>query len=173
MDFIDWCHHVLQTLENERFNSHLSDHELQNILFGETALQSEFHGSQARLGMFDAIKTLSEVGFVEEGQYRLKITPLGRKVLANPSEYWTEVCEQEIDLEEQTVLNLVNQLSPKYGSNPDHAWLKDVEAKDILQAFEIPLPPMQSNEHGKELIRFSVRNRALRKRIFLPSSPTN
>jgi hypothetical protein len=41
MDFIDWYHHVLQTLEDERFNPHLSDHTLQNLLFGEMLCRRE------------------------------------------------------------------------------------------------------------------------------------
>lgn len=154
MDFIDWCHHVLQTLEDNRFHSHLSSHELQNILFSEAAKQSTFHTSDARSGMFDAVKALSKIGLVEEGQYKLKITPLGRQVLTNPTDYWTTICEQDLDPEEQAVLNFVNNLCPQKGTNPDHAWLKDVEAKDLLEAFNIEPPPMQSNEHGTELRKY-------------------
>lgn len=127
MDFIDWCHHVLETLEDKRFHPHLSSHELQNILFGAAAKQSTFHTSDARHGMFDAIKALSKISLVEEGQYKLKITPLGRQVLANPTDYWTAVCGQELDPEEQAVLNFVNNQSPQKGTNPDHAWLGSVD----------------------------------------------
>lgn len=56
MDFIDWCHVVLQTLEDERFNSHLSAGGLQNILFGDAAREPGFHASEARCGMFDAVR---------------------------------------------------------------------------------------------------------------------
>ena len=154
MDFIVWCHHLLQTLEDERFHSHLSTHALQSIMFGEEAQQSTFHTSDARRGMFDAIEVLSKIGLVEEGQYKLKITPLGRQVLASPTDYWTMICEQNLDPEEQAVLNFVNNLCPQKGTNPNHAWLKDVAAKDLLGAFNIHPPPMQSNEHGQELSKY-------------------
>ncbi len=121
---------------------------------GEAAKQSTFHTSDARRGMFDAVKALSKIGLVEEGQYKLKITPLGRQVLANPTDYWTAVCGQELDPEEQAVLNFVNNQSPQKGTNPDHAWLKDVEAKDLLAAFNIQPLPAESNEHRQELSKY-------------------
>src|SRR5438034_5221922 len=141
MDFIDWCHRVLQTLEAERFNSHLSDHALQNILFGETAKQPEFHISEARHGMFHAIKALSAAGLAKEEPYKVKITPLGRDVLLEPKEYWTAICAQKLDSEEIAMLRLVNRLSPQKGTKPDHAWLKDVGRDDVIAAFNLAPPP--------------------------------
>lgn len=154
MDFIEWCHHVLQTLENERFNPHLSDHALENILFGETAQQPAFHTSDARHGMFHAIKALSNAGLIIEEKFKLKISPFGRKVLPDPTAYWTAICEQELDPEEEEILNLVNTASQQQGTHSNYAWLKDVEAKDILAAFNIPPPPAQSNEHMRELRKY-------------------
>src|SRR5205809_7609530 len=104
MDFIDWCHRVLQTLEAERFNSHLSDHALQNILFGETAKQPGFHISDARHGMFHAIKALSAAGMAKEETYKVKIMPFGRDVILKIKEYWTAICAKKIDDEENEIL---------------------------------------------------------------------
>ena len=154
MDFMDWCHHVLQTLENERFNTHLSDHTLQNVLFGETAQQPGFHTSNARHGMFHAIKALSRANLVLEERYKLRITPFGRDVLANPIEYWTEICEQRLDSEEEKMLRLVNKLSPREGRNPDHVWLEDVQAADVLPSFDLSPPPPLSNEDMRALQKY-------------------
>lgn len=155
MEFINWCHHVLQTLEDEKFNSHLSTHALQNILFGEATQQSAFHTSDARHGMFHAITSLKEAGLAAEEPYRLKITPLGREILLDPTDYWAAViCGQKLDPEEEALLQLVNKLSPQEGADPDHAWLKDVGRDDVLAAFNIAPPPMKSNEHHRELDKY-------------------
>ncbi|MGA9996699.1 MAG: ATP-binding protein [Pyrinomonadaceae bacterium] len=156
MDFIDWCHHVLQTLERERFHPHLSDHELQNILFGEAAKQPGFHTSNTRHGMFHALTALSEAGLVEIEKYKLKITPLGRKVLSDSIEYWTAICDQELDSEEAEILRIVNQLSPQQETNPECVWLKDIEPNPpILAAFNIEPPPPKSNKHMSELSKYA------------------
>jgi hypothetical protein len=154
MDFIDWCHHVLQTLERERFHSHLDEHELEHVLFGEIAQQPEFHTSNARQGMFDALKALSNAGLAAEDNYRLKITPPGRKVLSDPTNYWSEICEQELDPEEEKILRLICQLSPQEGAGPDHAWLEYVGRDPILAAFNIPQPPANTDEHMDELQKY-------------------
>lgn len=156
MDFIDWCHHILQILENERFNSHLSDHLLQGIIFGkEVAQEASFHRSNMRHGMFDALKALANAGLAQQELHsRWSISPKGRNILSDPTNYWTAICEQELDEEEERLLHLVNQLSPQQGNDPPHAWLKDVESSSILAEFEIPPPPMQSNEHMRDLSKY-------------------
>jgi len=154
MHFIDWCHHVLQTLEDERFNPHLSNHALQNILFGDTSQQAGFHTSDAQHGMFHAIKALSAAGLAEEERYKLKITPMGRDVLSDPKEYWRAICGQRLDSEERDMLQLINKLSPQEGINPDHSWLKDVETDEVLAAFNLSPPPPQTNEHMRDLQKY-------------------
>ena len=91
MDFIDWCHHVLRTLEEERFNAHLSDHQLREILLGNN------NDEKARLGLHQGLKALSEAGLAQKPTYSWKITPQGRKVLSNPTDYWAAICRQEVD----------------------------------------------------------------------------
>lgn len=154
MDFIYWCHHVLRTLDEERFNSHLSDHTLENILFGEFTQRPSFHSSDIRHGMFHALDALSMAGLAQKEKYKIKITPLGRKILADPTEYWAEICRQEIDPEEEQILHLVNRLSPQQETDPECVWLKDVEAATVLASFEIAPPPAKSNEHMAELRKY-------------------
>jgi hypothetical protein len=155
MDFIDWCHHVLRTLEEQRFHPFLSDHELQNIIFGEAAKDPNFHFSDVRHGMFHALWTLRDAGLAEEGNHKKwKITPVGRQALSDPTEYWMGICQQEIDQEEAVILRLVNQLSPQYNASPECVWLKEVESDPILEAFAIDPPPMKSNEHMAQLRKY-------------------
>jgi hypothetical protein len=154
MDFIDWCHHVLRTLERERFRYHLDDHELEGILFDDAAREAEFHTSDIRHGMFQALDALKDVGLAVEEDYKLKITPLGRKVLADPTEFWAEICEEEIDSEEAEILRLVNRLSPQQETDPECVWLKDVEAPTVMTAFNINPPPPESDEHMDEIQKY-------------------
>jgi diguanylate cyclase (GGDEF)-like protein len=154
MDFIDWCHHILRTLENERFSQHLSDYELQDLLYGENGRQPDFHTSDTRQGMFQALETLSTVGLAEETNYSWRITPFGRKVLSDPTEYWAEICVEDLDEDEEKLLCLVNELSPQQETNPDSAWLKEIGSQPILEAFNIEPPPAQSNEHMDDLQKY-------------------
>ncbi len=155
MDFIDWCHHVLRTLEEQRFHSFLSDYELQRIIFGDAANDSNFHFSNVRHGMFHALWALRDAGLAEEGNHKKwKITPFGRQVLSDPTGYWMGICQQEIDEAEATILRLVNQLSPQYNATPECVWLKAVESDQILEAFSIDPPPHKTNEHMAELSKY-------------------
>lgn len=172
MDFIDWCHHVLQTLERERFHPHLSDHALQNILFGEVAQRPDFHSSDIRHGMFHALDELSAAGLAQPEKYRIKIAPLGREVLSDPTEYWAAICEQEIDPEEEEILRLVNRLSPQQETDPECVWLKDVEATSLLAEFNVDPPPGKTNEHMAELRKYVYDlPRLLLERGFLKTRP--
>lgn len=153
MDFIDWCHKILQVIEAERFSLHLGEYELQELLFGEFARSSEFHGSDIRQGMFQALETLENTGLVTERDYQWKITPLGRKVLADPTNFWTEICEHELDEQEQIILNVVNQLSPQEETNPICVWLKEIGSDPILNAFNIETSE-GTNEDIEELHKY-------------------
>jgi len=71
MDFIDWCHRVLRTLDDERLNAHLSEHRLREILFGDAI------NDNTRAALRDALVALLDAGLVEQGKYNWKISPLG------------------------------------------------------------------------------------------------
>jgi hypothetical protein len=168
MDFIDWCHHVLRTLEGERFNPHLSDHALQNILFGAVAQNPDFHFSDTRHAMFHALDAISDAGLVQKEKFKVKITPRGREVLADPTEYWTRICGQEVDPEEEVILRLVNLLSPRQETDPECVWLKDVEVASLLAEFGVDPPPGKTNEHLAELNKYVYElPRLLAERAFL------
>jgi hypothetical protein len=148
MDFIDWCHQVLRTMEEERFNPHLSDHRLREILLGTN------NEEKARLGLFQALTALSEAELAQKGKYNWKITPLGRTVISDPTDFWTAICEQQIDAEEEKLLNLINTLSPQQGTSPEYVWLEDIGRDPILAAFNIEPPPMKSNNHQADLSKY-------------------
>ncbi len=148
MDFIDWCHRVLHTLEDERLNAQLSEHRLREVLFGNAI------NDNTRIALHDALVALHGAGLAEQGKYTWKITPRGRAVLLDPTKYWTAICQQDIDPEEAAILRFVNAESPKQGTNPDRMWLQDVGRDAILTAFNVEPPPMKSNDHQAQLSKF-------------------
>lgn len=155
MDFIDWCHHVLAILEKQKFSQHLSDYEMPTVIFSEEITkQPAFHESNARIGMFDTLKLLSDVNLIEKGKWNWKITPLGIKVLANPVNYWTEICSEELDNEEETLLKLVNEYSPQVEENHSYGWLTKVNADKILLTFNVAPPPATTNEQMDVLRKY-------------------
>lgn len=151
MDFIDWCHHILHTLEQERFKYHFDEDELEGILFGDVARQAGFHTSDLRHGMFHALTALMGAGLAEKEDYKLKITPFGRKILSDPTEFWAGICNEQLDPEEAQVLRLVNRLSPQQETDPECVWLKEVDAASLLAEFNVAPPPGRTNEHLAEL----------------------
>lgn len=136
MDFIDWCHHILGILEKEKFNQYLSDYEIEKVIFSEDITQQpDFHESNSRMGMFDTLDLLQSAELVEKMDWNWRISVLGRSVLKNPTEYWSEICQQEIEPEEEKLLRLVNSLSPQISNEPFYGWLKEVTQDDFLSLF--------------------------------------
>ncbi len=176
MDFIDWCHHVLNILEREKFNQfNLDDHRIPSVIFPkEITQQHGFHESNARMGMFDTLELLSNVDLVEKDTRNWKITPFGRKILADPIDYWTEICSEELDSEEETLIKLVNKRSPQVEDNPTYGWLKSVEADQIFENFEISPPPAKTNEEEDILQKYIYDlPQLLKERNFLTVSEKN
>lgn len=155
MDFIDWSHYVLGILEKEKFNQYLSDHEIPIFIFGREVIQQpDFHDSNVRLGMFDTLELLSDAELVEREDWNWKITVLGRKVLVDPTNFWSEICSEELDSEEKVLLKIVNKLSPQIEENPTHGWLKPVESPKILSTFDIAPLPAKTNEDMEILQKY-------------------
>lgn len=140
MDFIDWCHYILRVLEKEKYNSDIDDYKLPIIIFGEEfSGKNEFHLSKAQEGIFQALKSLSDVELVKELSWNWKITPLGKEVLFDPIEFWASICQEKLDSEEEQLLRLINKLSQQPESNPDYIWLKDEIRTEVLENLEIGL----------------------------------
>lgn len=66
MDFIDWCHRVLRTLDDETLNATLSEHRLREILFGDSDQEN------TRLSLRHALVALAEAGLAEQRQIHLE-----------------------------------------------------------------------------------------------------
>lgn len=155
MDFIDWCHHVLSILEREKFNQYLSEYEIPRVIFPEEVTQqAEFHQSNARMGMFDTLETLENIGLIEKNDWNWRITPLGKKVLKNPTQYWSEICQEELDSEEELLLRLVNKHSPQVNEDPTYGWLKDVTQGDFLPTFGINSLDRRTDEQMNALNKY-------------------
>lgn len=138
MDYIDWCHHILNIFEKEKYNQYLDEHELPPIIFGkEMAHTHDFHESDARMGMFDTFELLENAGLIEKKDYYWRISRLGKEVLKEPTEFWSNICRQELDSDEETLLKTVNALSPKISTNPLYGWLEEVFPEKFLPSFNI------------------------------------
>lgn len=139
MDFVTWCDIVLQklietTLASSDTRSIGADqYQLAQTIFGQTAMQPEFHSSKCREGMHDALRELQSVFLIESSSTSLwKATKLGRD-LANENDMtllWKEICRMKLDQEHQQLLYAVNKLSPHEGSN--HVWLEDITHEMLL-----------------------------------------
>jgi hypothetical protein len=155
MDFIDWCHHVLNILEKEKFNQYLDDHEIPRVIFPEEVIQQpSFHESNTRMGMFDTLEMLADVDLLEKENWNWRITPVGRKVLADPTNYWADICSEELDSEEETLLKIVNELSPQVSENPTFGWLKEIVPSDFLDSFGITSLKTTTNEQINTLQKY-------------------
>lgn len=139
VDFIDWCDYVLDKLIevtaaslDARNMGVDSEHQLPAALFGEDARSKpEFHGSKARLGMYDALDQWTDMGLVEESYHRFfKPTSMGEEVAANKMSLWQVFCDVSLKREQEEVLHVVNRLSPQ--SAEDHAWVEWAGRDELL-----------------------------------------
>ncbi len=139
MDFVEWCDLVLQkvietTLASSDARSIGADqYQLARTIFGQTAIQPEFHGSKRHEAMHDALRETQSVFLIESTSTSLwKATKLGRDVVSenNMTLLWQEICQEKLDQEHQQLLSAVNKLSPHDGG--DHVWLEDITHETLL-----------------------------------------
>jgi hypothetical protein len=174
MDFIDWCHYVLGILEKEKLKDYIHDYELPKIVFSKDLTEQEnFHNSNALSGLHQTLKMLAEAGLVDiyKESYQ-KISLLGRKVLADPINFWSEICDEILDDKEEILLKTVNEYSPQLNENPKYGWLKEVGRNEVCLAFEIKPPPFETNEQDNDFkkIVYNLPN-LLKQREFLKVYP--
>jgi hypothetical protein len=161
MDFVDWCGFVLQKLIEEGRNPHLDEIRLAQILYGEDRRTTAgFWESSLRGGMLDATDALASVNLVEIDGNFFKVTVAGRAFAKDPTVLWQEICETDLEPEEERILRVVNQHSPKVGSDPEHAWLEEIDREPLLSEYGIGadmdmldlLYPVSEDLHGRGLI---------------------
>lgn len=155
MDFIDWCHYILGIFEREKYNQYLRDYEIPQLIFPKNIVQQPtFHGSIIWMGMYDTIKILQNAELLEEINYSWRISVFGRKVLKDPTEFWSEICQQEFEPDEEKLLKIVNSSSPQLSNEPFYGWLKEVTQDDFLPLFGINSLERKSNEQMQLLQRY-------------------
>jgi hypothetical protein len=138
MDFVDWCGFVLQKLIEEGRNPHLDEIRLAQILFGEDRRTSGgFWESSLRGGMLDAINALASVDLVEIDGRFFKVAVDGRAFVKDPTVLWEEICNADLEPDEERILRVVNQASAKVGSDPEHAWLEEIDREPLLVEYGI------------------------------------
>lgn len=147
MDFIDWCHHVLDILESERLNDAIHFYRIPRVVLSrDLTEQEDFHNSDAFKGLDQTLNLLADAGLVDKDQAYFKISIFGRKVFSDPINFWSEICSEVLDSQEEKLLKTVNSLSPQLHETPNYGWLTEVGANDVCSAFEIQPPPFQTNE---------------------------
>jgi hypothetical protein len=138
MDFIDWCGFVLNKLIKAGREPHLDEIRLAQILYSEEFRMSPgFWESTHRKAMFDAMNELASLGLVEEDRGFWTVTVDGRAFARDPLPLWQEICTAELEPDEERILQVVNRLSPKEGSDPDHAWLEEMDREPLLAEYGI------------------------------------
>lgn len=145
MDFIEWCDQILDKLieitaasldaRNLGVNA---EYELPAALFGEEVRSKpEFHGSKARLGMYDALEQLVDSGLLDEpNSQSYKPTSLGEQLAIDKTPLWQVFCEISLKPDQERVLRAVNRLSP--GSADDHSYVEWVDRDDLLSELGWP-----------------------------------
>ncbi len=169
MDFVDWCHYVLKVLDNEKLNGYINYHQIPRKIFPqELTEQDDFHNSVARSGLFQTLKILTDEGLLDEDNGNWVINSLGRKVLSNPLPTWTEICNEELDNEEATLLKSVNSISPQLNETPKYGFLKDFGRDEVCTTFNIKTPPFDTDDQFDDFQKFVyVLPNLLKKRKFL------
>ncbi|HEX9929862.1 MAG TPA: ATP-binding protein [Pyrinomonadaceae bacterium] len=156
MDFIDWCHHVLGVLEKEKLKGYKHYYRIPKIVFSKDLIEEEdFRNSDALLGLDQTLHMLADVDLVDnQHQSDWKISTLGRKIFADPINFWSEICNEILDSEEDVLLKTVNKYSSQVNETKNYGWLKEVGRDEICLAFKIKPPPFETNEQMDEFNKF-------------------
>src|SRR5436190_15516046 len=110
MDFIDWTHLVLKELVDGRHEPHIDEIELGVRLFGKEYVESPgYWESKQRFAMHDAIRNLVSLWAVNEDLGRYEVTRTGRGLCEDPLQGWEQICEQELDEDEERMIRAVNR----------------------------------------------------------------
>jgi hypothetical protein len=142
MDFIEWCDFVLDKLIELAADSPntrsigADEYSLAGSIFGEdVAHSSEFHGSEARTGMHNALGELTSLFLVEQRQgHFYRPTAEGERFAVDKTTLWQALCDISLKPEQEQLLRLVNRLSPH--SATDHAWLESITHDPLIAELE-------------------------------------
>lgn len=105
--------------------------------------------------MDQTLNILADADLVDnEHQSNWKISTLGRKIFADPINFWSEICNENLDEEEEILLKIVNKYSPQLNETPIYGWLKTVERNEVCSAFKIKPPPFETNEQMDNFQKF-------------------
>jgi hypothetical protein len=143
MDFVEWCDLVLTTcFEVTRTSETARSIGVDELTLAEALSaklgiadfrrQAEYYQSTYHTGMLNAIQGLQAASLIEENNRSSsfwKVSRLGRRHIANQTEQWFLICQEELDPEHAQLLSAINRLSPRVA--PDHAWLEEVNQVEI------------------------------------------
>lgn len=165
MDFVDWCGFVLNKLIEAGRDPHLDEIVFAQILYGEDVRTGDdFWESTLRGGMLDAVAELERLGLVEDDRGVWTVTVDGRAYAKGMTPLWQEICSTVLEPNEERILKVVNRLSPKTGSDLDHAWLEEIDREPLLAEYGISagldmhdvLYPMSTDLKGRGFVHMDA-----------------
>ncbi|BDI32604.1 hypothetical protein CCAX7_46550 [Capsulimonas corticalis] len=135
MDFIDWCHIVLdktiEAYDSDPQASYSGVHvtDISKVLFDKGT--HELSDENEMQSFVDALSALKECGFIYEKRRQwISVNRSGRDFIKNPIPFWESICAIQLQEREAAVLNATNNLSPK--STNRYAWLTFPKTDDML-----------------------------------------
>jgi hypothetical protein len=165
MDFIDWCGFVMNKLIEAGREPHLDEIRLAQIVYGEEfRMNPGFWESTHRKAMLDAMNEMVSLGLIEEDGRFWTVTVDGRAFARDPLPLWQEICATELEPDEERILRVVNQFSPKVGLDPDHAWLEEMDREPLLVEYGISagldmhdvLYPVSQDLEGRSFVQMDA-----------------
>ena len=119
MDFIDWCHVVLQAITRLHRSDPAArevgmyDLQLVRAIFGQGPTTDEYDPTaEQTLAIHDVLEALVRCRVLEEKRKRWHITSVGQSVLEDPVKFWASICAIQLDDDQRDLLAVVNRLSP-------------------------------------------------------------
>jgi len=147
MDFVDWSGFVLSKLIEARNrntsldtrNFGVDEKLLAQTIFGDEFIsRTDFRETAQFRGLQNAIREL-ENNLLIEKYHSLrwwKATNVGRKLAKDITPLWQNICQEELEADQEQLLCLINQLSPSHGE--DHVCLASISHETLLSHLQWP-----------------------------------
>jgi len=141
MDYIEYCHKILQILEDRKYDLELSPLALGTLLYGEQYARGNFWGTAWAQALLVTCAELKSLKLIEERGIFYNISSLGQEVLHDPYFFWEPVCRVKLEEAEERLLRMVNKFSPADKTDPvAYVELLKVKKEQMLSLFNLGLP---------------------------------
>lgn len=137
MDFIDWCDRVLAELVESSSASPevrtygIDEHRLAERLFGKEVFTTPgFYGPERTLGLDAALREFEQHALITKSGQSYRLTYEGQQAADDKIPLWQDICEKRLTSDQDQLLRLVNQLSPRSAS--DHVLLERIDDETFI-----------------------------------------